>query len=156
MAPFARPAGSRGRDAPGAMGEPPPPPGNLLSAIPFRSSSAGQSRRRRASQARCAGKRRLVSFLRLPDAYLFVKSVAGTSLPLVTVLDAGTLAFCCGKGKGPARGRVLHPGRMPAPGKEGKGGLVIRTREKTLAAAVERRGSENTRRDHEELQSPGG
>jgi len=57
-----------------------------------------------------------------PDAYVFVKSVAGKSLPLVTVLDAGTLALFCGKGKSSGHGDVYYtPIKYLRRGKRGKG-----------------------------------
>jgi len=86
---------------------------------------------------------------------MFVKSVPGESLPLYTMLDAGNLALFYSNGKSSGQGDVYYT-RYLRRVKGGKGGLVIRTREKNLAVQVERRGSENARRGHEEFQSPGG
>jgi predicted ribosome quality control (RQC) complex YloA/Tae2 family protein len=73
-----------------------------------------------------------------PGAYVFVKTPAGKSLPLDTMLDAGNLAVHFSKGKGSGGGdvyytRVKYLRRV----KGGKRGLVIPTQEKNLSIRLD-------------------
>ncbi len=68
-----------------------------------------------------------------PCAYVFVRTIAGKSLPLDVMLDAGNLALFYSKGKSSGQGdvyytRVKYLKRV----KKGKIGLVIPTQEKNL------------------------
>ncbi len=65
-----------------------------------------------------------------PDVYVFVKSVAGKSLLLVTVLNVGPLALFCGKGKSSGQGDVYYTqARCLRRVQGGKRGFVIPARE---------------------------
>jgi predicted ribosome quality control (RQC) complex YloA/Tae2 family protein len=68
-----------------------------------------------------------------PGAYVFVKAPPGKSLPLETMLDAGSLAIHFSKGKGSGAGDVYYTQvKYLRRVKGGKKGLVIPTQEKNL------------------------
>jgi predicted ribosome quality control (RQC) complex YloA/Tae2 family protein len=68
-----------------------------------------------------------------PGAYVFIKSVAGKSIPLQTMLDAGNLALFYSKGKDSGKGDVYYTQvKYLRRVKQGKKGMVIPTQEKNL------------------------
>jgi predicted ribosome quality control (RQC) complex YloA/Tae2 family protein len=68
-----------------------------------------------------------------PGAYVFVKTIKGKSVPLETMLDAGTLAVFYSKGRASGAGDIYYTQvKFLRRAREGKTGLVIPTREKNL------------------------
>ena len=73
-----------------------------------------------------------------PGAYVFIKSIKGKSVPLETLLDAGTLAVHYSKAKSSGRADLFYTQvKYLRRAKDGKQGLVIPTQEKNLSVAVE-------------------
>ena len=73
-----------------------------------------------------------------PGAYVFIKSIKGKSVPLDTLIDAGTLAVHYSKAKSSGRAdlyytQVKYLRRV----KDGKLGLVIPTQEKNLSVTLD-------------------
>jgi predicted ribosome quality control (RQC) complex YloA/Tae2 family protein len=74
-----------------------------------------------------------------PGSYVFVKSIKGKTLPLETILDAGSLALVYSKAKNSGKGDVYYTQvKFLKKIKGAKTGLVIPTQEKNLFVSIEK------------------
>lgn len=73
-----------------------------------------------------------------PGGYVFIRSIAGKSIPLETLLDAATLALVYSKAKESGQGDVFYTQvKYLKRVKEAKTGLVIPTQEKNLHVKID-------------------
>lgn len=73
-----------------------------------------------------------------PGGYVFIKHIAGKSVPLDTLLDAGNLALHYSKGRPSGKAELYYTQvKYLRRAKEGKKGLVIPTHEKNLSVQLD-------------------
>ncbi len=73
-----------------------------------------------------------------PGGYVFIKYIAGKSVPLETLLDAANLALHYSKGRSAGKGELYYTQvKYLRRAKEGKQGLVIPTQEKNLSIELD-------------------
>ena len=87
----------------------------------------------------------------VPGGFVFVRSVRGKTIPLETLLDAGTLAVWYSKAKGDGRADLYYTAvKYLRRAQNGPLGLVLPTQEKNLTITVDRARIERLHRDKEE------
>lgn len=87
----------------------------------------------------------------VPGGFVFIRAVKGKSVPLETLLDAGTLAVWYSKAKGEGRADLYYTAvKYLRRAQSGPLGLVLPTQEKNLTVTVDRARLERLHRDREE------
>ena len=87
----------------------------------------------------------------VPGGYVFVRAVKGKSIPLETLLDAGTLAVLHSKAKDEGRADLYYTQvKYLRRAQNGPLGTVLPTQEKNLSVTVDRARLERLHRDREE------
>ena len=87
----------------------------------------------------------------VPGGYVFVRAVKGKSIPLETLLDAGTLAVLYSKAKDEGRADLYYTQvKYLRRAQNGPLGTVLPTQEKNLSVTVDRARLERLHRDREE------
>ena len=87
----------------------------------------------------------------VPGGYVFVRAVKGKSVPLETLLDAGTLAVVYSKAKDEGRADLYYTAvKYLRRAQNGPLGRVLPTQEKNLTVTVDRARLERLHRDREE------
>ena len=87
----------------------------------------------------------------VPGGYVFVRAVKGKSVPLDTLLDAGTLAVLYSKAKDEGRADLYYTQvKYLRRAQNGPLGTVLPTQEKNLSVTVDRARIERLHRDREE------
>lgn len=87
----------------------------------------------------------------VPGGYVFVRAVKGKTVPLETLLDAGTLAVVYSKAKDEGRADLYYTNvKYLRRAQNGPQGLVLPTQEKNLTVTVDRARLERLHRDREE------
>jgi predicted ribosome quality control (RQC) complex YloA/Tae2 family protein len=75
-----------------------------------------------------------------PGGFVFIRHIAGQSVPLETLLDAGNLALYYSKGRSEGKAELYYTRvKYLRRAKEGKEGLVLPTREKNLSIELDER-----------------
>ncbi len=89
----------------------------------------------------------------VPGGYVFVRAIRGKTIPLETLLDAGTLAVWFSKAKGQGRADLYYTAvKYLRRAQNGPMGLVLPTQEKNLTITVDRARLERLTRDREEAE----
>jgi len=89
----------------------------------------------------------------VPGGYVFVRAVKGKTVPLETLLDAGTLAVVYSKAKDEGRADLYYTAvKYLRRAQNGPLGLVLPTQEKNLTVTVDRARLERLHRDREETE----
>jgi predicted ribosome quality control (RQC) complex YloA/Tae2 family protein len=87
----------------------------------------------------------------VPGGFVFIRAVKGKSIPLETLLDAGTLAVTYSKAKDEGRADLYYTHvKYLRRAQNGPLGLVLPTQEKNLTVTVDRARLERLHRDREE------
>jgi predicted ribosome quality control (RQC) complex YloA/Tae2 family protein len=87
----------------------------------------------------------------VPGGFVFIRAMKGKSVPLETLLDAGTLAVTYSKAKDEGRADLYYTAvKYLRRAQNGPLGLVLPTQEKNLTVTVDRARLERLHRDREE------
>lgn len=89
----------------------------------------------------------------VPGGFVFIRSIKGKTVPLETLLDAGTLAVWYSKAKNEGRADLYYTAvKYLRRAQNGPLGLVLPTQEKNLTVTVDRARIERLHRDREETE----